>query len=244
MKLSKNIYVVASGSSGFALTHDLDCNVYLIDCGNSLALIDCGVGLMPYKILDNIKNLGFDKNNITDIFITHAHVDHCGGAEFLKKHTGATVHAYGRVSTAVSSADTAFMSLDKAKEAGYYPDDYLLKPCAVSSIDINDPIKVGSIEFETILTPGHSADHCTFYAEIDSMKVLFAGDSFFPGGAIALQPIWDCSITDYADSAKSLSKLSIDALLPSHHQIIMSGGQEVIKNISDTFSKLSIPPQA
>jgi glyoxylase-like metal-dependent hydrolase (beta-lactamase superfamily II) len=65
----------------------------LIEDGNRLILIDCGIGdkqdakfLSHYHLhgdasLENsIRKAGFHSNDITDVFLTHLHFDHCGGA--------------------------------------------------------------------------------------------------------------------------------------------------------------------
>ena len=65
----------------------------LIEDGDQLILVDTGIGdkqdekfLRHYYLhgddsLDgNLKKLGFSRNDITDVFLTHLHFDHCGGA--------------------------------------------------------------------------------------------------------------------------------------------------------------------
>ena len=65
----------------------------LIEDGNRLMLIDTGMGdkqsekffshyyLHGTDSLDkNLNKLGFSKDDITDVFLTHLHFDHCGGA--------------------------------------------------------------------------------------------------------------------------------------------------------------------
>jgi glyoxylase-like metal-dependent hydrolase (beta-lactamase superfamily II) len=65
----------------------------LIEDGNRLMLIDTGLGNKQsekffgyyYLFGDNtlrgsIENLGFSLDDITDVFLTHLHFDHCGGA--------------------------------------------------------------------------------------------------------------------------------------------------------------------
>ncbi|MBI1838129.1 MAG: MBL fold metallo-hydrolase [Flavobacteriia bacterium] len=74
----------------------------LIEDGNKLILIDTGIGdkqtekfFSHYHLngddsLDgNLKKLGFSKDDITDVFLTHLHFDHCGGGvQWNKEHTG------------------------------------------------------------------------------------------------------------------------------------------------------------
>jgi len=65
----------------------------LIEDGDRLVLIDTGIGnkqsekffshyhLHGEDSLDsNLKSLGFHRDDITDVFLTHLHFDHCGGA--------------------------------------------------------------------------------------------------------------------------------------------------------------------
>lgn len=65
----------------------------LVEEGNRLALIDCGLGnkqsekffsyYEPHgedSLEKSLKKNGFDLGDITDVFLTHLHFDHCGGA--------------------------------------------------------------------------------------------------------------------------------------------------------------------
>ncbi len=74
----------------------------LIEDGNRLILIDNGIGdkqdakfLGHYYLHGNdtlqksLKAKGFDRTDITDMFLTHLHFDHCGGSiQFNNDHTG------------------------------------------------------------------------------------------------------------------------------------------------------------
>jgi glyoxylase-like metal-dependent hydrolase (beta-lactamase superfamily II) len=72
---------------------DLAARSLLIEDGNRLILIDAGMGnkqedrffrhfgLYGNDSLDeSIKKAGFNRTDITDVFLTHLHFDHCGGA--------------------------------------------------------------------------------------------------------------------------------------------------------------------
>jgi glyoxylase-like metal-dependent hydrolase (beta-lactamase superfamily II) len=74
----------------------------LIEDGNKLILIDAGIGDKQSEkffshyymhgndsLIGNLKSLGFSPNDITDVFLTHLHFDHCGGAiQWNKERTG------------------------------------------------------------------------------------------------------------------------------------------------------------
>ena len=74
----------------------------LIEDGDRLILIDTGIGDKQsekffshyylsdhYSLEPNLKKLGFGLDDITDVFLTHLHFDHCGGAiKWNKDRTG------------------------------------------------------------------------------------------------------------------------------------------------------------
>lgn len=74
----------------------------LIEDGDRLMLIDTGIGDKQNdkffshfslngsdSLMGNLKKLGFSQDDITDVFLTHLHFDHCGGAiQWNKDRTG------------------------------------------------------------------------------------------------------------------------------------------------------------
>ena len=81
---------------------DIAARCLLIEDGNRLILIDTGMGnkqsdkffgyyyLWGSDTIDNsLKAYGFHRDDITDVFMTHLHFDHCGGSvQWNKDRTG------------------------------------------------------------------------------------------------------------------------------------------------------------
>ncbi|MDG1805077.1 MBL fold metallo-hydrolase [Flavicella sp.] len=81
---------------------DLTMRCLLIEDGNRLMLIDTGIGNKQsekffgyfnlsgdFSLDSSLAKLGFHRDQITDVFLTHLHFDHCGGAiEWNKDKTG------------------------------------------------------------------------------------------------------------------------------------------------------------
>lgn len=72
---------------------DLAARCLLIEDGNRLILIDTGMGNKQsekffgfynmwgdFDLDTSLKQKGFHKDDVTDVFLTHLHFDHCGGA--------------------------------------------------------------------------------------------------------------------------------------------------------------------
>jgi len=81
---------------------DIAARSLLIEDGNRLILIDTGMGNKQsdkffgyynrwgnFNIDSSLQKLGFHRDDITDVFLTHLHFDHCGGAvQWNKDRTG------------------------------------------------------------------------------------------------------------------------------------------------------------
>lgn len=75
----------------------LVANIYVIDDGSELTLIDCGSGLEAsnqgilagFEALREQYGVSFNLSDIKRIIVTHAHIDHFGGLPFVRQHTAA-----------------------------------------------------------------------------------------------------------------------------------------------------------
>jgi len=73
---------------------DLGANVYLIDAGDGLTLVDAGFKGKERLIIERVRSLGYSTSRITTIIITHHHTDHIGGLAGLVEITKARVVAH------------------------------------------------------------------------------------------------------------------------------------------------------
>lgn len=81
---------------------DMSLRCMLIEDGNKLILIDTGAGnkqsekfwshyylFGDFSLDSSLAKYGFHRDDITDVFLTHLHFDHCGGSiQFNKDKTG------------------------------------------------------------------------------------------------------------------------------------------------------------
>lgn len=74
-------------------------NIYVIDDGDERILIDCGSGmeranadlLAGFTAIWELFGRAISLSDITAILITHGHIDHFGGLNFVRRHTDAPV---------------------------------------------------------------------------------------------------------------------------------------------------------
>ena len=81
---------------------DIAARCLLIEDGNKLTLVDTGMGDKQtekffgyyhkwgdHSLEASLKKAGFHKDDVTDVFMTHLHFDHCGGSvQWNKNRTG------------------------------------------------------------------------------------------------------------------------------------------------------------
>jgi len=245
VRITDEVYVVGGGvTNAFGLSDDPDCHIYLVDGGDELALIDCGMasGDSLERILDNVRAEGLDPEKITKVIVTHYHMDHAGGAARFRECLGVEVVAPADAAPALRTGDEQAVALDVAKAAGFYAADYCFQPVEVArEVREGDRIPVGSLDLEVFETPGHCDGHVSLLLRGRERRYLFAGDAVFSGGRVVLQNIHDCSIQKSAASIAKLAQLEFDALLPGHAAICLKGGMRHVATANAACQSLFVP---
>lgn len=243
MRLTDRVYVVGSGSLGFDLTDEYDCNIYLLDGGGEAALIDAGAGRDVPSILKIIESDGVPLDRVRYLLLTHAHADHAGGAARLREELGLQVFVARDVAEFLRRGDENGISLDVARKAGGYPPDYRFQACPVDrELGERQKVIVGDCELLVMETPGHAAGCLSFLMKRKKQQYLFGGDTIFFGGRIVLQSIYDCDLQAYVRTIGRLSTLSVDLLLPGHWCFSLRNGQRHIDTAMEVVKRLGVPP--
>jgi glyoxylase-like metal-dependent hydrolase (beta-lactamase superfamily II) len=150
-------------------------NTFIVEVGEGqLAVVDAGMPGHHKRIIPAARQMGYPPHAITDVFITHADLDHVGGLGKLAAITGAEVHT-GHMAAALMEAGEApshgsavFDLIAGAMQK------VLLKPLYADHIyEDGDEAPFG---LQVIESPGHTPDHIAFYWPEEG--VLFAGDLF------------------------------------------------------------------
>lgn len=243
MKITDNIYIVASGKWGFGMTHELDCNAYLVDGGDGCILIDAGVGLDTDRMDGVLASHGFSLSDIRAVMLTHYHGDHACGAARIREASGCDVYAPSPEAEAISTGDEEATSLALAK-GSLYPADFSYPRCpGVIGLNEGDEVTVGDVTLSVRMVPGHSLCSMAIYGTVDGKKCLFTGDSVFVCGQVLIQSLKDVSIFPYAQAIKRLAELETDALFPGHGVFCLENGGSHVKTAADRFATGLIPPQ-
>jgi hydroxyacylglutathione hydrolase len=122
------------------------------------------------QIDDILAILKHENLKLKQIVVTHAHIDHVGGAMKLKAATGAPI--------LMNQDDQALLKLLGVQAAwiGMRPPGAVLVDESVSDGSV---LKIGSIPANVIHTPGHTEGSICLY--LPDQQTLIAGDTLFAG---------------------------------------------------------------
>ncbi len=243
MQISQRVHLIASGYAGCSLTHGNDCNAYAVRCGNSYLLIDSGVGVFTEAVIQELHRDGITRVNMQGLLITHAHLDHSGGASRLHREFDVPVVASREAAAALEQADEEAISLLAAKQAGIYDSGFCLNACPVArKLTGGEEWLAGDCRVTALRTPGHSRDMITYLVQAPDELLAFPGDTVFHGGKILISDTWDCEPAAYADSLRSLATYPIDGLYPGHSIWSVREGRKQIRQSLDYVNRLLLPP--
>jgi glyoxylase-like metal-dependent hydrolase (beta-lactamase superfamily II) len=242
MKIVEDVYLVGGGLYGIGISDDLDCNVFLIDGGSEMALVDSGVGAGTSKIIDNIEKEGLDISKVKKLILTHAHLDHSGGTAELKRTLGLEVYISEIEKRYIEEGDEDAIGLNIAKRTGVYAGHFRLTPVKIDyGVRGGDSLKTGRYTIRVISTPGHSKGSICLLLEGHEKCVLFSGDTVFTRGELSLLNLPDSSLADYREGLKNLENLSVDSLLPSHSGFTIEKGQAHIDMALEALQHMELP---
>ena len=208
---------IVDGVYGF--TGMIAGQVYEIRDADGLTLIDTGLGRLSGRIVRQMAAAGFGPGDLKRILITHAHIDHGGGAYHLQQLSGAQVLVSAMEAGAMRGTDE--LPRPKNRRFSVMPKQFF-KPSKVDR-ELHDGDEIPGVlgGLVAVATPGHTLGHLSFWSP--TRKILFTGDVILHTLGISL-PMGPVS-ADMALNRQSVSKIAAlapDALLFGHGPAILT----------------------
>ncbi len=148
--------------------------VYAIPHAQGVALVDCGPGVTLPVVLRALETHGYAPSQVTDVLLTHIHLDHAGAAGWWAQQ-GARVHVHPVGAPHLVNPEKLLASAQRLY--GDAMDQlwgaFLPAPQARVVIQPDGAvINVGGQEFRALHTPGHAEHHIAYLWR----DVCFSGD--------------------------------------------------------------------
>ena len=204
-RIAGNLYYV--GSKGLAS--------YLIATPQGHILINSDTEANVPLLRTSVESLGFKFTDIKILLISHAHWDHDGGSDAIKKLTGAKYMVMdGDVSVVESGGKTDFQ---------YANDPTTLYPATKVDrvLHDGDEVKLGDAVLTAHLTPGHTKGCTTWTMKVkeDSKLrnvVIIGSPNVNPGYKLVANEQYPGIAADFAKGFRVLKSLPCDYFLGAH----------------------------
>jgi len=140
-------------------------NTYVVGCEETKEAVVIDPGAEPERILAAIEK---HKLNVTRIINTHAHIDHIGAVEAIRKAKNAKFLLHETEAPFVAGYD---------QQCSFFGVRFGDKPVIDDFLKEGETIVVGNLKAEVLLTPGHSPGGLCF----NFGECVFVGDTLFAG---------------------------------------------------------------
>ncbi len=147
---------------------------YLIPYDDKAILIECGPGSTLTNLKTGLQTSGYSIYNITDVFLTHIHLDHAGAAGWFARH-GAKIHVHAVGAPHLIDPTKLLLSASRIYGDQMEPLWGKFLPVPASQISIlcdGDTVVIGGLQIKAIETPGHAEHHLVYIFD----DTIFTGD--------------------------------------------------------------------
>lgn len=147
---------------------------YLIPHRDGGILVESGPASTIPKLVEGLSQYGFSPSDITDVLLTHIHLDHAGAAGWLAQH-GARIHVHPNGANHLINPDKLLASAVRiyGNQMGTLWGAF--HPVPESKINIlndNSLITIGELTIQALDVPGHAIHHLAYLVD----GACFTGD--------------------------------------------------------------------
>ena len=183
---------------------DIAARCLLIEDGNRLTLIDTGMGnkqsdkffgyysLWGDHSLDrSLKNAGFHRDDITDVFMTHLHFDHCGGSvNWNKDKTGYEV-AFKNAKFWTNDNHWEWATKPNAREKASFLHENIIPMQESGQLNFIDRPDSGfgfssELGFDILYADGHTEKQMLPHINYNGKTIVFCADMLPTAGHIPI----------------------------------------------------------
>lgn len=190
-------------------------NSFAVRGGNGWTLVDAGLGPVAGILVRQLRRAGIRPGDVERIVLTHAHLDHAGGAEAVRTAFGAREVLVGAADLAdaragrnASSETPSALARSPLPAGGYAP-----LPTAGEAL-LDTPLH-DDRRMVLVATPGHTMGHLAVHLPDD--RVVLGGDAVFNVFRLTRSPGFLCSdVPASTTSIETLAALDHTTLLLAH----------------------------
>lgn len=147
---------------------------YLIPHAHGAVLIECGPASTLAALQAGLRAYNLDLSDVTDVLLTHIHLDHAGAAGWLARR-GARIHVHPVGAPHLLNPEKLLASAERiyGDQMAELWGEFLAVPAEqLSVVEDNQVIEIEGLRFTALDTPGHAYHHHVYLFQ----DVCFSGD--------------------------------------------------------------------
>lgn len=147
---------------------------YLLPYAGGAILIECGPGSTRLALENSLAAHGFSPADVTDLFVTHIHLDHAGAAGWLARQ-GAEIYVHPVGAPHMLNPEKLLASATRIygnKMESLWGEFLPVPENRLKIPDDREAIVIENLQFLPISTPGHAEHHYVYLFD----DVCFSGD--------------------------------------------------------------------
>jgi glyoxylase-like metal-dependent hydrolase (beta-lactamase superfamily II) len=192
---------------------------YLVPHVKGAILIEAGPGSTIPALLDGMKRLGYELSDITDVFLTHIHLDHAGASGWLSQQ-GCQIHVHEKGAPHLINPEKLLAS------AGRLYGDMMdtlwgeFLPVKLDKITImhdEEQVSIADLKIRALDVPGHASHHLAYLIGNACFSGDIAGIRLNSRKYLRLpMPPPDLNIEQWRASIQHIQEYNPTRIVPTH----------------------------
>ncbi len=212
--------------------------VFAVPHDEGVALVEAGPEVTFPSVVASLEGLGYSLQDVTDVFLTHIHLDH-GGAAWRFAEAGARVHVHPRGAPHLADPTRLKRSAERIYGERMKALWGELRPVPRERLAVaedGDGVEVGGLRFVAVSTPGHAVHHHAWVLGDAVFTGDVAGVRLEGGPVLPPCPPPDIHLEDWLASIERIRALRPSVLYLTHfgpYRDVVPHLEELARRITD-----------
>lgn len=192
---------------------------YLVPHSNGAILVETGPGSTIQNLISGMKQFGFRIEDISDVFLTHIHLDHAGAAGWLAQQ-GCQIHVHENGAPHLINPERLLNSAGRLygdRMDSLWGEFLPVKEDKLTIMHNDDVVNVGDLSIRALDVPGHANHHLVYMIGDACFSGDIAGIRLNPRRYLSLpMPPPDLNIEMWRESIQHIQKYKPTRIVPTH----------------------------